>query len=242
MLHMQHAQMLACSPASTRPRAFAPNVPPRRRLGRPPTPSPRSPAAPRRSACAARARLRCPRSPLPISRGRPPPAARTRGARSSRSWIRCCTRSPAGTASATPTSTTSCRSPGGGRSSTSTGSTTRAPSPAGSPSPPAARRCARCSAECGRCPPPSRPSRSTSEPGPDALALDGERGAALRAAIGRLTGRQRELLSLLVRRPELSYDEVSSELAMPVGSIGPTRERAFERLRSDTALASAVAA
>lgn len=86
------------------------------------------------------------------------------------------------------------------------------------------------------------PEPQASEPGPDALALDGERGAALRAAIGRLTGRQRELLSLLVRRPELSYDEVSSELAMPVGSIGPTRERAFERLRSDTALASAVAA
>ena len=29
---------------------------------------------------------------------------------------------------------------------------------------------------------------------------------------------------------------------MPIGSIGPTRERAFERLRSDTALACAVAA
>ena len=29
---------------------------------------------------------------------------------------------------------------------------------------------------------------------------------------------------------------------MPIGSIGPTRERAFERLRADAALATAVAA
>jgi DNA-directed RNA polymerase specialized sigma24 family protein len=69
-----------------------------------------------------------------------------------------------------------------------------------------------------------------------------EREAELHAAIARLTGRQRELLSLLVRRPELSYEEVSRELDMPVGSIGPTRERAFERLRADAGLATAVAA
>jgi len=87
--------------------------------------------------------------------------------------------------------------------------------------------------------PPEPPS---SAPAPDQETIERERCAQLRAAIGRLNGRQRQLLSLLVDRPELSYDEVSRTIGMPVGSIGPTRERAFERLRSDTALACAVVA
>jgi RNA polymerase sigma factor (sigma-70 family) len=77
---------------------------------------------------------------------------------------------------------------------------------------------------------------------PDQETIERERCAELRAAITRLSGRQRELLTVLVNCPELSYEEVSETIGMPVGSIGPTRERAFERLRCDTALASAVAA
>ena len=86
------------------------------------------------------------------------------------------------------------------------------------------------------------PEPRTSAPAPEAMTIERERGLELRAAIGRLSGRQRDLLTLLISRPELSYEEVSRELGMPVGSIGPTRERAFARLRSDTALACAVAA
>jgi len=86
------------------------------------------------------------------------------------------------------------------------------------------------------------PEPRTSAPGPDALAIEQERRGELHAAIARLSGRQRELLALLLRRPELSYEELSRELDMPIGSIGPTRERAFERLRADPALASALAA
>ncbi len=81
------------------------------------------------------------------------------------------------------------------------------------------------------------PEPHTSAPAPDDMTIERERCSELRAAIGRLAGRQRELLTLLVSRPELSYEEVSRELGMPVGSIGPTRERAFERLRSDRELA-----
>jgi len=77
---------------------------------------------------------------------------------------------------------------------------------------------------------------------PDQETIERERGAHLRAAIARLSGRQRELLTLLVDRPDLSYEEVSQTIGMPVGSIGPTRERAFERLRADSALACATAA
>jgi RNA polymerase sigma factor (sigma-70 family) len=86
------------------------------------------------------------------------------------------------------------------------------------------------------------PEPDVSAPSPDTATIERERRSALHTAIGRLCGRQRELLTLLAARPELSYEEVSRELDMPVGSIGPTRERAFERLRSDRGLASAVAA
>jgi RNA polymerase sigma factor (sigma-70 family) len=86
------------------------------------------------------------------------------------------------------------------------------------------------------------PEPAATEPAPDEEAIDRERRFELRAAIARLSGRQRELLTLLVDRPDLSYEEVSRTIGMPVGSIGPTRERAFERLRADTALACAVAA
>jgi RNA polymerase sigma factor (sigma-70 family) len=86
------------------------------------------------------------------------------------------------------------------------------------------------------------PEPRASAPAPEAMTIERERCSELRAAIERLSGRQRELLTLLVSRPELSYEDVSRELGMPVGSIGPTRERAFERLRSDSVLATAVAA
>ncbi len=86
------------------------------------------------------------------------------------------------------------------------------------------------------------PEPRTDEPGPDAIALERERHTLLHAAIARLSERQRELLGLLLRRPELSYEEISQELDMPIGSIGPTRERALARLRCDPVLASALTA
>ena len=56
----------------------------------------------------------------------------------------------------------------------------------------------------------------------------------LRRAMATLEGRERALLHALAE--DLSYREISRRLGMPVGSIGPTRQRAFLRLR--TALAS----
>src|SRR5688500_11402373 len=86
------------------------------------------------------------------------------------------------------------------------------------------------------------PEPRAAAPAPDSLVVEREREVELRAAIRRLSGRQRELLSLFVDRPDLSYEDVSRELGMPIGSIGPTRERAFERLRADASFATAVAA
>lgn len=73
------------------------------------------------------------------------------------------------------------------------------------------------------------------DPGPgieDAL-LTGERDAALWTAFGRLRGSDRALLRLLMADPQPSYEEISAALDMPIGSIGPTRARALERLRAE---------
>ena len=57
--------------------------------------------------------------------------------------------------------------------------------------------------------------------------------ALLRDGLDRLDGRCRELLLLVFRDEDerLPYDEVARRLAMPVGSIGPTRLRCLAKLR-----------
>jgi RNA polymerase sigma factor (sigma-70 family) len=70
--------------------------------------------------------------------------------------------------------------------------------------------------------------------------IDRECKDAIAAAVARLPQRQRSLLGAILRKPGVSYDELSVELSMPMGSIGPTRERALRRLRDDSALLLAV--
>lgn len=77
---------------------------------------------------------------------------------------------------------------------------------------------------------------------PEEIAVARERCSALRAAVRRLPGRQGDLLAEILRQPCASYEEIAESLAMPIGSIGPTRDRALTRLRADTALAGAVCA
>jgi RNA polymerase sigma factor (sigma-70 family) len=69
----------------------------------------------------------------------------------------------------------------------------------------------------------------------DAELIAGERDAVLWAAFERLSGRDRALLRLLIADPPPCYEEISATLDMPVGSIGPTRARALERLRRHAA-------
>jgi RNA polymerase sigma factor (sigma-70 family) len=66
--------------------------------------------------------------------------------------------------------------------------------------------------------------------------IEREQHDAVHAAVARLPQRQRSLLGAILRRPGVTYDELSGELDMPMGSIGPTRERALRRLRDDSAL------
>jgi RNA polymerase sigma factor (sigma-70 family) len=68
-----------------------------------------------------------------------------------------------------------------------------------------------------------------------------ERAEILRDAVRRLSGRQRSLLEALIAEPDRSYVEVSEGLGMPIGSIGPTRERGLSRLREDERLAAVMA-
>jgi RNA polymerase sigma factor (sigma-70 family) len=69
-----------------------------------------------------------------------------------------------------------------------------------------------------------------------------ERREALLAAFAVLPDHQRDLLTLLLADPPLSYQEISRRLRIPVGSIGPTRARALERLRRHPAVAEQIAA
>jgi RNA polymerase sigma factor (sigma-70 family) len=61
--------------------------------------------------------------------------------------------------------------------------------------------------------------------------------ARLHDAIMGLPARQRMVLVELLKRGEQSYRDLSRRLGLPVGSIGPTRQRAVTRLRLDPRLA-----
>jgi RNA polymerase sigma factor (sigma-70 family) len=56
-------------------------------------------------------------------------------------------------------------------------------------------------------------------------------GQLLRRAMADLSPRERRLIEILLLPDELSYREIGRRLGMPVGSIGPVRQRAFRRLR-----------
>ncbi len=74
----------------------------------------------------------------------------------------------------------------------------------------------------------------------DCAMLTKERDQALWRAFKTLPPNCRVLLLMLHSDPALSYEEVSASLAIPVGSIGPTRGRCLDRLRSDTGLQSCI--
>jgi RNA polymerase sigma factor (sigma-70 family) len=72
---------------------------------------------------------------------------------------------------------------------------------------------------------------ATHEPELDERLLADERAQALREALTRLPLRWQRLIELLMADPPSSYTEISDQLGLPVGSIGPTRGRCLERLR-----------
>jgi RNA polymerase sigma factor (sigma-70 family) len=65
----------------------------------------------------------------------------------------------------------------------------------------------------------------------DSHLLRDERDTALWQAFRALDDRCRTLLRVLMADPPPSYAEVSAALAMPIGSIGPVRQRCLGKLR-----------
>jgi RNA polymerase sigma factor (sigma-70 family) len=68
-------------------------------------------------------------------------------------------------------------------------------------------------------------------PAVDATVLTSERDRLLWVAFGQLSERCRRLLRLAVADKQGGYDEISAVLDMPIGSIGPTRQRCLDSLR-----------
>jgi RNA polymerase sigma factor (sigma-70 family) len=68
-------------------------------------------------------------------------------------------------------------------------------------------------------------------PDPTAGLVAGERADALWAAVEALPTRCHLLVRFLLLDPPPTYDAIAEALEMPIGSVGPTRARCFERLR-----------
>lgn len=99
----------------------------------------------------------------------------------------------------------------------------------------ARRECLRSLRRAARC----HPSHEidvlvdTEVAGADARLLQDERDAALWDAFNRLPVRDQALLRMLTADPGPSYEEIAAALGVAIGSIGPKRGRALERLRRE---------
>jgi DNA-directed RNA polymerase specialized sigma24 family protein len=78
-------------------------------------------------------------------------------------------------------------------------------------------------------------------PAPDTDLLRRELAEIVRRGLAELPAAQQRLLALLVGERRLTYQEISRILAMPVGSIGPTRARGLARLRDTEAVREYIA-
>lgn len=70
------------------------------------------------------------------------------------------------------------------------------------------------------------------DPGPEAVVLAAEARRAVSCAVADLPPRRRDLVHALFYRPERNYADVAAVMGMPVGSIGPTRQRTLRMLES----------
>jgi RNA polymerase sigma factor (sigma-70 family) len=75
------------------------------------------------------------------------------------------------------------------------------------------------------------PEHESPEPPPVDALLITERNEALWHSFSRLRTSDQALLRLLTADPPPPYEEIAAALDIPIGSIGPTRERALARLR-----------
>lgn len=69
-------------------------------------------------------------------------------------------------------------------------------------------------------------------PSLETMMVEDDEHRTLITAFGRLSEGCQQLLRLLTVEPALSYEEISEAIDKPVGSLGPTRSRCIERLKS----------
>lgn len=72
---------------------------------------------------------------------------------------------------------------------------------------------------------------AANQPAVDERLLAHERAMEVREALTMLPPRWQQLVELLMADPPASYTEISDQLGIAIGSIGPTRGRCIERLR-----------
>lgn len=64
------------------------------------------------------------------------------------------------------------------------------------------------------------------------VAVESDRSRRLWAAVGRLDDRCRRLLRVVAFDERPDYATIAADLSMPIGSIGPTRQRCLGKLRT----------
>ena len=88
---------------------------------------------------------------------------------------------------------------------------------------------------------PVQEHRAEQSDAPDTDLLRRELAETVQQGLAELPTPQQRLLRLLAGERQLSYREISRILAIPVGSIGPTRARSLARLRATAAVREYVA-
>ena len=74
----------------------------------------------------------------------------------------------------------------------------------------------------------------------DRWLIADERDSALRTAFAQLGQRCQQLLAMLMRDPPEPYAQISADLSIPVGSIGPSRARCLDQLRGSPTVAALI--
>ena len=98
----------------------------------------------------------------------------------------------------------------------------------------ARHECLQLLRRAGRLPEPAEEIADSPDPAPDVdhELLATERNAALWRVFEELPDRCRQLLRVLMASPPPAYADVALALDMPVGSIGPIRQRCLARLKA----------
>jgi RNA polymerase sigma factor (sigma-70 family) len=80
------------------------------------------------------------------------------------------------------------------------------------------------------------------QPDAEQWVLTDERRAAVRNGLAELSAGHRALLTMLVAEPPISYRQISEQLGLPMGGIGPTRARLLRKLAATAAVRDIVEA